>query len=224
MSLGTEFRYGVRVREIAPGERPRVLLDDGALLPADRVLVTAGAYLPALLPGFLPRRLKVLRRVLAWTRPDPREVARLAAMPVWGVFAPEGFFYGFPHGREGVEGFKLACHVPAGAAVEEGVDPERVERTVHAGDLAPLTEFLTRYLPAARGEFVRAAVCLYTCTPSSDFVIDHVQGDRRVWVAGGFSGHGFKFAPALGELLAEAVETGDAPAPLRVFARARHAV
>lgn len=222
MSLGTEFREGVRVREIALGERPRVLLDDGTLLPADHVLVTAGAYLPGLLPAFLPGRLKVLRRVLAWTRPAAGEVARLSAMPVWGVFAPEGFFYGFPHGREGVEGFKLACHIPAGVAHEEGVDPERVDRTVHAEDLAPLAAFLERYLPAARGEFVHAAVCLYTCTPSTDFVIDHVPGDRRVWVAGGFSGHGFKFAPALGELLAEAVLTGDAPEPLRVFSRTRH--
>lgn len=225
MSSGTCFRDGVHVREVALGERPRVLLDDGTLLPADRVVVTAGAGLPGLLPGFLPGKLKVLRRVLAWTRPDPAEIARLAAMPVWAVFAPEGFFYGFPHGDEGVTGFKLACHVPApeALAAEAGVDPERVDRAIHAGDLAPLSRFLSEYLPAARGEFVHATTCLYTCTPSTDFVIDHVQGDRRVWVAGGFSGHGFKFAPAIGELVAEAVVSGDAPAPLRAFARARHA-
>lgn len=220
---GASFREGAHVREIVLGERPRVLLNEGTLLPADRVVVTAGAYLPGLMPGLLPGKLKVLRRVLAWTRPDPREIARLSAMPVWAVFTPEGFFYGFPYGHEGVTGLKLACHVPAPAEGEAGVDPERVDRTVHAGDLAPLTRFLAEFLPAGRGEFVHAAVCLYTSTPSTDFVIDHVQGDRRVWVAGGFSGHGFKFAPAVGELLAEAVLTGDTPAPLLPFARARHA-
>lgn len=218
---GAELRYGARVREIAAGERPRVLLEDGSLLPADHLLVTAGAYLPGLMPGFLPGRLAVKRRVLAWTRPDPAEVARLAALPVWGVFAPEGFFYGFPHGDEGVTGFKLACHVPVGA--DDPVDPERVDRAVHPEDLAPLAGFLDRYLPAGRGEFVHATVCLYTCTPSCDFLIDHVPGDRRIWVAGGFSGHGFKFAPALGEQIAAAVLSGEAPAPLRPFARARHA-
>lgn len=223
MSFGAVFREGVQVREVALGELPRVLLDDGTLLPADRVVVTAGAYLPGLLPGFMPGRLKVLRRVLAWTQPSAREIARLAGMPVWAVFAPEGFFYGFPHGHEGVSGLKLACHVPAGVSAEDGVDPERVDRMVHPGDLAPLRDFLARYVPTAVGEFVHATVCLYTCTPSTDFVIDHVQGDRRVWVAGGFSGHGFKFAPALGELLAEAVLSGEAPAPLQAFARARHA-
>lgn len=220
MSFGAAFRYGARARELALGDRPRVLLDDGEVLPADRVLVTAGAYLPALLPGFLPGRLTVLRRVLAWTRPDPAEVARLAGLPVWGVFAPEGFFYGFPHAREGVEGFKLACHVPVEGEV--GVDPETVDRAVHPADLTPLAAFLERYLPAARGDFVHAAVCLYTCTPSWDFVIDHVPGDSRAWVAGGFSGHGFKFAPAIGELLAAAIVSGEVPAALRPFARSRH--
>jgi sarcosine oxidase len=225
MSLGAGWRTGARVREVALGERPRVLLDDGALLPADHVVVTAGAYLPGLLPGFMPGKLKVLRRVLAWTRPDPGEVERLAAMPVWASFGPGGFVYGFPYGHEGVTGFKVACHVPppeVGAA-EAGVDPERVDRAIHPADLAPLDAFLAEYLPAGRGEFVHAAVCLYTCTPSTDFAIDHAPGDRRVWVAGGFSGHGFKFAPAIGELVAEAVVTGEAPEALRAFARARHA-
>ncbi|MDC0675847.1 N-methyl-L-tryptophan oxidase [Nannocystis radixulma] len=222
MSLGSDWRTGVRVREVALGERPRVLLEEGTLLPADQVVVTAGAYLPELLPGFLPGKLKVLRRVLAWTRPDPREVPRLAAMPVWAGFTPQGFMYGFPHGDEGVTGFKLACHVPTADPEEAAVDPERVDRSIHPADLAPLAGFLDAYLPAGRGEFVHATVCLYTCTPSTDFVIDHVPGDRRVWVAGGFSGHGFKFAPAIGELVAEAVVTGEAPEALRAFARARH--
>src|SRR5690606_29818615 len=96
------------------------------------------------------------------------------------------------------------------------------DRVVHPHDLAPLSQFLGRYLPAGQGEFEHTTVCLYTCTPSTDFVIDHVQGDRRVWVAGGLSGHGFKFAPALGELLAEAVLSGEAPPPLLAFARERH--
>lgn len=220
MSFGAEFRYGARVRELALSDRARVLLDGGEVLPADRVVIAAGAHLPELLPGFLPGRLSVLRRVAAWTRPRPEEAIRLAGLPVWGVFAPEGFFYGFPHAREGVEGFKLACHVPQES--EAGVDPETVDRAVHPADLTPLAEFIARYLPAARGEFVHAAVCLYTCTPSWDFVIDHVPGDSRAWVAGGFSGHGFKFAPAIGELVAEAILTGEAPAALRPFARARH--
>lgn len=222
MSLGAVFRYGARVTHVEPAARPRIALADGEVLEADRAVVCAGAYLPALMPAFLPRRLKVLRRVLAWTRPDPGEVRRLAALPVWGVFAPEGFFYGFPHNREGVEGFKLALHVPAGGGEEAGVDPEQVERAARPDDLAPLAAFIERYLPCARGEFVHAAVCLYTCTPSWDFAVDHVPGEPSTWVATGFSGHGFKFAPAIGELLAEAALRGEAPAALHAFARARH--
>ena len=89
-----------------------------------------------------------------------------------------------------------------GEGAEAGEDPEMVDRTVQPADLEPLTAFLERRLPAAQGPVVGAGVCLYTCTPSWDFCVDFVPGEPRVLVAGGFSGHGFKFAPAIGEMAA----------------------
>lgn len=222
-SRGAVIRHHTRVREVERGAALAAVLESGERVVADLVVVAAGAYLPALLPGFLPGKLRVVRRVLAWTRPDPAERARLGAMPVWATFGPRGFYYGFPWSTDGVDGFKIACHVgPGGHGADVGEDPETVDRTVHPEDLAPLSSFLGEHLPAARGEFIAATVCLYTCTPSWDFVIDHLPDDPRVVVAGGFSGHGFKFAPALGSRIAELLLTGKRPADLAAFTRARH--
>jgi len=223
-AAGARVRHHVQVREIGTdADGVEVRLESGERVRGDLALVAAGAYLPGLLPEFLPGRLKVVRRVLAWTRPAAAERRRLADLPVWGLFGPEGFFYGFPWRDEGVDGFKLACHFGVGGeAADLGEDPERVDRSVHSGDLAPLTAFLERRLPAAQGPFVAASVCLYTCTPSCDFCVDFVPGEPRVLVAGGFSGHGFKFAPAIGELAAAALlQQGPVPG-LAAFARDRH--
>lgn len=221
---GAKIVHHARVVALEPhAAGVRVRLASGETLQADLAVVTAGAYLPDLLPQFLPDRLKVVRRVLAWTRPDPARQATLAALPVWATFGPEGFNYGFPWSREGVEGFKLACHFTAdGGQADRGEHVETVDREVHPADLAPLAAFIDRYLPAARGPFIAATVCLYTCTPGLDFAIDRLPDSPRVLVAGGFSGHGFKFAPAIGELVATGLLTGSLPPELAPFARARH--
>lgn len=225
-AAGARVRHGIQVRQVGQvGEGVEVALESGERVCGDFALVAAGAYLPGLLPQFLPERLKVVRRVMAWTRPEAAERARLGGLPVWGLFGPEGFYYGFPWADEGVDGFKLACHVGAGGeGADLGEDPETVDRGVHPADLEPLAEFLRRRLPAAQGPFVAASVCLYTCTPSWDFCIDFVPGEPRVLVAGGFSGHGFKFAPAMGELMAAALlNPGSGTGPgLAPFARTRH--
>ena len=223
-AAGAVVRHEVRVRELVRDTSGvRALLESGELVSGDLAVVAAGAYLSRLLPGFLPQRLKVVRRVLAWTQPEAAQRAALAELPVWCVFTGERFFYGFPWSREGVEGFKLACHVGAGEGqADRDEDAETVNREVGADDLAPLDGFLAQYLPRARGPFVASTVCLYTCTPSWDFAVDFLPDDSRVIVAGGFSGHGFKFAPAIGELVAQGLLSGTLPPALADFNRARH--
>jgi monomeric sarcosine oxidase len=233
-ALGREARGGgalvhehAGVRAIdRGGRRPAVELETGERLEADRIVVTAGVGLPELLPGLLPSRIARLRRVLAWTRPDPAHEAALAAMPVWGVFHPDGFFYGFPHGDEGIRGLKLARHAlrePDEAGIDAPVDPRVVERRVEITDLEPLERFLEEMLPAGRGPWAAHEICFYTCTPSWDFIVDRDPDDPRVVIAGGFSGHGFKFAPTIGRLVAELVLDEDAE-PFEPFRIARHRV
>jgi glycine/D-amino acid oxidase-like deaminating enzyme len=140
-------------------------------------------------------------------------------MPVWGAFVRDGFFYGFPWVDEGVDGFKLACHTsPVLDFLDVPVDPDTVDRTADGQTLAVLEAFLGEYLPAAAGPWVATKACLYTVTPHWDFLIDRLPDDPRIVVAGGFSGHGFKFAPAIGRLVADLIDREVAAVPEFSFA------
>lgn len=220
-AAGAVFRYGAAVREIDV-EGAAVVLDDAHRLAADRVVVTAGAWLPALLPELMPGRLQRLRRVLTWWSPEPTNVPALRRLPVWAAFDPAGFFYGFPHGDEGIVGLKIARHTtPEPTADDVPVDPDAVDRALHERDLIGLRAFVDARFPAARGPVTAHRTCLYTTTPSWDFLIDRHPANPRVVVAGGFSGHGFKFAPVIGELVAALCMDPDRAAP-EAFALARH--
>jgi monomeric sarcosine oxidase len=210
---GAVLRYGAHVVGGPPASKALgVRLADGTHLQADRVVVTAGAWLPDLLPALLPGRLVRQRRILAWTAPAPEHHAALAAIPVWGAFLPEGFYYGFPYGHEGIAGLKLAVHTSAQQPwLAAAVDPDTVDREAHPADLDPLRRVLAEHLPQGLGPFAATHACLYTNSPSMDFVIDRLPDDPRVIVAGAFSGHGFKFAPAIGLHVAELLLDDAAP-------------
>lgn len=224
---GARLHHHTRVRELVCGERLGLLLDDGRVVAADRLVIAAGAWADTLLAPTLgamgPRRptLRVLRRVLAWTRPDERVRAHLRALPVWAAFTPAGFIYGFPDNDEGISGFKLACHEARDLNLRfmhEPVDPETVERRVEARDLAPLERFIADHRPDA-GPITDTATCLYTHTSNGDFWLDRHPADSRVVIAAGFSGHGFKFAPAIGLALADLAIEGHSPLQLDRFRR-----
>jgi monomeric sarcosine oxidase len=226
---GARLRHGAAVRELVlGGERPEIVLEDGQRIVGDRVVLACGAWTSGLL-GSAPARVRslglettVLRRVLAWTRAPEPVRARLRRLPAWAAFVPEGFFYGFPDNDEGICGFKLACHVARDEGGDAPVDPDHVDRTVHDLDVDPLRGFLARYRPDA-GTIVEARVCLYTNTPSGDFWVDHHPEDPRCVIAAGFSGHGFKFAPAIGLAVAQLLEHGRSELQLARFRRAAHA-
>ena len=101
------------------------------------------------------------------------------------------------------------------------VDPDRIDRTTTEGDIAPdLRPFVERSIRGATGRTLNAVVCMYTMTPDEDFIVDRHPEHANVTFAAGFSGHGFKFAPAMGEHLADL--SGDPAAlPIAHIALAR---
>ena len=219
-AAGVVFRHGAEVVRLElEGPKPRVCLRDQSS-SADAVVVAAGARLPALLPDLLPGGLRPLRRVLLWLRPDERELSALSRLPVWGAFVDDGFFYGFPWTDEGIEGLKLACHTSASIpGLDDPVDPEEVDRSLRPADLAPVQSFVEQYFPRAKGAVAGHRVCLYTATDSWDFLFDRHPGCGQVVVVGGLSGHGFKFAPALGKRVAAMLlDDRDAPSEFRLAA------
>ncbi len=209
---GAQVRTGARAVAIEPG---RVVLEDG-VVEGDRVVLAAGVGTPALLPG--GSKLSVLRRLLFWIRPAfvPE------TLPVWGALTPDGFFYGFPHGDEGVRGMKIACHTSATIpGLDDPIDPERVDRSLRPEDWAPVEAFLRTYMPELGAERIEHKVCMYTSTPSWDFLIDRHPDVPGLIVVSGLSGHGFKFAPALGRLVADLVLDGVEPEPEFAWSRCR---
>jgi sarcosine oxidase len=168
---------------------------------AGKLVIACGAWSTGLLPELgLP--LVAQRQVQLWF--DPLQ-GGLPGHP--GPFAPDRFpvfiwedeparfIYGFPELGDGV---KVARH-------HEGdeVDPDQVRREVGEEDVQPIRRVLKRLIPGANGRLRGSAVCLYTNTPDSHFVLGFHPGHARVLISSPCSGHGFKFASALGETQAD---------------------
>ena len=165
---------------------------------ARQMVVTAGAWTPGLVPE-LAAILRVERQVMHWFAPR-RPTALLAPVrcPIAMIeYAPDRFFYTLPDAGHGV---KAAIHHEG-----EITDPDHVRRAVSDDDVDRVARLLREYLPAADGRRVESAVCLYTNTPDQHFLIDRLPAHPAVLVVSACSGHGFKFASAIGELVADLV-------------------
>jgi sarcosine oxidase len=176
---------------------------------ADRLVVTAGAWAGWLLAGLgLP--LTVLRKVLLWFGTSDPAALRRDLFPIYMAETPSGFYYGFPV-IDGL-GHKVARH--DGGVV---ADPAAIDRAVTAADADECRAFLRAHLPAADGPLRDGRVCMYTVTPDHHFLIDRHPELPQVVIAAGFSGHGFKFASVVGEVLADLAENGRTALPVGMF-------
>lgn len=197
--------------EIRTGERVDAwrALDDGGVevragystYTADRLVVTAGAWAPELLADLgLP--LTVERQVMYWFGvTDPGYAPDRFPVYVW-EFADGLQLYGFPD----IEGRGPKVGIFRGGAPTTA---DAVDRTVHEEEVARARAALAGPLPAmAAAPLTQAKTCLYTTTPDEDFVIDVHPRHPQVVVAAGFSGHGFKFASVVGEVLADLATDG----------------
>jgi sarcosine oxidase len=100
-------------------------------------------------------------------------------------------------------------------------DPDALRAPATGAELAALARATAEFVPAAAGRAVAAATCLYTMSPDGHFVIDRMPGCTRAWVACGFSGHGFKFMPVVGEALADLAVDGRTALPVGFLGLAR---
>jgi sarcosine oxidase len=180
----------------------------------DKLIITAGSWASKIIPT-LPTELKVTKQMLAWVNPKKREPFLLGNFPCWFIQDPElGLFYGFPvlpEGRfGGPAGLKLAHHFPG-----EISDPDHVSKEIPANTEENIRHILSKYIPDADGPVIDIKTCLYTYSRDEHFIIDHLPGsNQRVTVACGFSGHGFKFAPVVGEVLADLAMKGKTDLPV----------
>lgn len=187
---------------------------DRAVYAADRLVITAGAWLPKLVPS-LSRLAVPERQVLAWFRPQRSGFYTAERFPVFIFEAEEGMFYGFP--MHGLPGLKIGRH----HHFREVVDPDTMDREARPRDEAMLRAFGARYFPDGTGETLALKTCIYTNTPDLHFVIDLHPECPQVVIGGGFSGHGFKFCSVVGETLADLALTGMTHHDVGLFKLAR---
>ncbi|HLY24049.1 MAG TPA: N-methyl-L-tryptophan oxidase [bacterium] len=201
---GAYLRYDQPVlRWEAGGERAAVETPAGRH-EAGVVVVTAGPWAPALLRS-LSLPIEATRRIVGWFAPAAPEQAPLLqadVCPVWICDLHGTNIYGVPDVGDG-HGLKAAIHERGPACT-----PDTCRREVGEDEVAQLTEVLRKVLPAAAGRLIEAETCLYTMTPDWHFVIDRPAAQRTLLYATGFSGHGFKFAPVVGEILADLAVDG----------------
>ena len=205
-SLGVELREGVRFSRLDEdgGRVSGIVLEDGQQIDADFVVMAVGAWTPYLLP-FTKKFFRANGQPVFHLKPRQPELFASKRFPVFGADITTTGYYGFPIDRDGV--VKIANHGPG-----REMSPESPKRAVTAEDEQNLREFLTSTFPSlADAPIVYSRVCMYCDTHDGHFWIAADPDRQGLVIAAGDCGHGFKFAPVLGEIIADAVEGKDNP-------------
>lgn len=215
--LGADLHFNEAVRKWEPLGKCVRIFTDSDFYTGNYLVFSSGAWMTSLLPA-LKLPLTVERQVLYWFKPASQaEMFNSDRLPIFiRQYASDKFFYGFPDLGDGV---KVAFHHQGGR-----VDPNSLSQEVEPKEVDEMRQVLSEYLPNANGELRSTAVCMYTNAPDEHFVLDHHPEFPQVVVASPCSGHGFKFSPAIGEIIAGMIH-GNAPRfnlDLFKFARFSH--
>jgi sarcosine oxidase len=194
-TMGAAVRTNERVLELEPAARGVRVTTDRAIYEADRLVLAAGVW-EGELTG-LP--VVAERQVLAWLDPLRPELFSPERFPVFNLIVEEGRYYGFP--VFGIPGFKFGRY----HHLEEHGDPDVLDREPSQRDEQVLREFAERYFPDGAGPTSSLKTCLFENTPDEHFLLGLHPEHDNVIVAGGGSGHAFKFASVIGELVAQLV-------------------
>jgi sarcosine oxidase len=211
IAAGAEIHARERVLEWSPiaGGGVRVVTARGAY-EAGRLVLSPGAWIGELVPA-LKGVAVAERQVLGWFQPaDPAKFAP-ATFPVLNLMVEEGRYYLLP--VYGVPGLKIGLYHHLG---EKG-PADALSREVTAADEALLRRCLAHYFPEADGPVMSLRTCLFTNVPDEHFVIDTLPGRPEVVVASPCSGHGYKFASVVGEIVADLATTGQSRCDLSMF-------
>jgi hypothetical protein len=155
------------------------------------------------------------RQVLAWLQPEKPELFRPHNFPVFNLLVPEGRYYGFP--IFAVPGFKFGIY----HHFQETGYADELTRDVFHEDEEALREFAARYFPDGAGPTMTLKACMFTNSPDKHFIIDLHPDHPQVSFAAGFSGHGYKFASVIGEIMADLAERQETRHDISLFNLAR---
>ena len=193
---GAEIRTRMRVLGIEPSTAGIRIRSEADTIEVGSVILATGPWISELAPELKPH-LRLTRQVLGWFSPQDPAFFTPDRFPVFILESEDDACYGFPDFAG--TGVKAASHregavlATANANVQDG----------GAADEAQLRRMFRRFLPDADGPLRKMRTCLYTRTPDEDFIVDCSAHDPRIVLASPCSGHGFKFASVLGEILVD---------------------
>lgn len=196
--LGAKVHENEGVSAIETNEDGTITVTtDKGIYYAKKAIVTAGAWLKKLLSD-IDIQLQPMRKTISWFQPKKENIYD-DNFPCY-IFDTEkdGHYYGFPDfDNHGLKLGRMDDDIPC--------DPDDVNRTygVYKQDENDVRNFLKRYMPDAAGKLLDGKVCMFSNTPDEDFIIDIHPDNSNIVFAGGFSGHGFKFASVIGAILSE---------------------
>jgi sarcosine oxidase len=201
-ALGAEIRARETVNHWEVNREEVLVHTDRETYRAKRLVITAGAWASKLVETLQVRRLaEPQRQVLIWTQPKAPELFRLENFPVFNLECKRDQetdrYYGFP--IYGIPGFKLGKYYHR----REAVDPDTMNRNCDAEDESVLREAIREFFPKADGPTMAMKTCMFSNSLDKHFVLDRHPDFPQVSVAAGFSGHGFKFASVVGEIMAD---------------------
>jgi len=201
---GAEVRTHARVLDLAPRRGGIRVRTEQGVIEAGSVILAAGAWIGELAPELRPH-LRLTRQVMGWFSPLDPVLFTADRCPVFILDSEEDACYGFPDFAG--TGVKAASHRESGAL------PSASHLVQDGGkaDEARIRRMFSQFMPGANGPLRTMRTCLYSRTSDEDFVLDRSPFNERIVLASPCSGHGFKFASVLGEVLAD-LATGRAPA------------
>ena len=210
-NAGATLQFGEQVLEWAESAGGVAVRTARGTYTAGRLVICPGAWAPQLLTEFgVP--ITIERQVLYWLDP----VGGTAAYTDHPIFIDENAsgmqIYGFP----AIDGPRGGVKV---AFFRKGVEctPETIDRRVRPHEVREMRERVGQLLPALNGPCLHSATCMYSNTPDQHFVIARHPECAQVIVACGFSGHGFKFVPVVGEILADLAIDGATDHSISLF-------
>ena len=205
IASGADLRFREAVREWEPtGDGGVRVVTDRGTYAAERLIVCAGAWSRGIVPALAELAVPE-RQVLAWLQPTRPELFSPERFPVFVIDVEEGSYYGFP--VHDVPGFKFGWY----HHFREPIEPSDAERATRPDDEAALRAFAERYFPDGAGPTVMLKACIFTNSPDEHFILDTLPGAPQVSLFAGESGHGYKFASVIGEILADLATRGETP-------------
>jgi sarcosine oxidase len=226
--LDAAIRSGARVRaneeahKVKPiGHGWRVYTSEGKY-ETSALIVTHGAWAPAILrhlglPG-LP--LEVVRKPQFWFPVRSTTHVEEQGTPCFYFEMPAGHFYGFPS----CDGQTIKAAEHSGGERVDHNHPTHLNREVEPADWENLAGFLRECVPDVDPQPVRSSVCMYTVTPDHHFIVDRHPEQEHIAFGAGFSGHGFKFTPVIGEALVDLAIDGRTRHPIEFLSVHREAI